>query len=279
MFSYQYQISDFKNNKVAIDSLEKEIRDSSIIIALDHIEAESDHVNIYFKAELSDDEETTLNTIVANHEGEPIKEAIIQDVNIITENKKTIERGLELPNKFYMSESWVLDVSAGDNIQEFYISKPFPIALLNAKLQVTEDMVGDEMEALMGNPITVGALIANASEGETEIYVNPDSLAYLKIGRFIGYNNEIINRIIDVDTVNSKLTLEYPLDQDLTAGSYIQLVIKIADNLYFNTPQTLSIGSAVPTGQRIPKNLPIKIEYYNHSGLSKTVMLFIEYLY
>ena len=279
MFNYNYLVSDTKNNKVALDSLEKEIRESNIIIALDHIINMSTNINIYFKDEISDDEENILTSIINNHEGEPIKDILIQDVNIITENKKTIENGLELPNKFYMSESWVLNIDASEGLQEFYLSKPFPIALLNAKMEITSEMVGDEMEAYVGNPITVGAVTIDASEGDTEIYVNPDSLSYLKIGRFIGVNNELINRIIDVDEINSKLTLEFPLETNLTAGTYLQLIIKIADSLFFNTTQTLDIGSAVPTGQRIPANLPIKIEYYNHSNISKIVMLFVEYLY
>lgn len=277
-FNYSYTLEEFKNGIVNLDSLEKEIRDSDILVALAFITLNGD-VIISFKAELSDNDENILNEIVANHTGEALKESNIVDVNLITENKKTIEHGFELPNKFYMSESWTLDINASEGEQSFYISKPFPISLLNAKLQVTEEMVNDTMEAYVGDPMTVGIVAVDASEGATELYVNPESLAYLKIGRFVGINNQLFNRIIDVDLTTNKIKLQYPIDFDISAYTYIQLIIKIADNLFFNSVQSLDIGQAVPTGQRVPANMPIKIIYKNYSGKSKKVMLFIEYLY
>ena len=70
---YTYSISaDFPNQKVSSDRLTKEIQASSIVTALDYIETSGDDCDIWFKDALSTSDHTTLDTVVANHSGEPL---------------------------------------------------------------------------------------------------------------------------------------------------------------------------------------------------------------
>jgi len=72
---YNYTIStDFPNGKVAPDCLTEEIRASTIVTALDRIDVAeaTDTCSIWFKDALSTEDETTLNTIVGSHSGEPL---------------------------------------------------------------------------------------------------------------------------------------------------------------------------------------------------------------
>jgi len=70
---YTYAIlTDFPYQKVDTDRLIEEIGDSSITIALDFIGTGSGDCDIWFKAALSESEETTLDGIVAAHSGEPL---------------------------------------------------------------------------------------------------------------------------------------------------------------------------------------------------------------
>jgi hypothetical protein len=70
---YTYSISaDFPNGKVDTTRLSNEIRASSISIALDYINTSGDDCDIWFKDVLDTGNQTTLNTVVANHSGEPI---------------------------------------------------------------------------------------------------------------------------------------------------------------------------------------------------------------
>ena len=72
---YTYSISsDFPNAKVDLSRLTLEIQQSSIVTALDYINTDGDDCNVWFKAELSTEDQTTLDTIVANHSGEPLEE-------------------------------------------------------------------------------------------------------------------------------------------------------------------------------------------------------------
>jgi len=76
-FEYIYSLEDFKNNKVNEETLSYEIATSEITKALAYISVENEiECHIFFKAELSEDEQTLLDSIVADHEGEAIGQAI-----------------------------------------------------------------------------------------------------------------------------------------------------------------------------------------------------------
>lgn len=67
---YTFDFSDFPNNKISSDDLESEIRDSNVTIALDYIHTNNTVVDIWFKAELPTEDETTLSGVIAAHTGE-----------------------------------------------------------------------------------------------------------------------------------------------------------------------------------------------------------------
>jgi len=77
MATYTYSIStDFPNQKVAVDSLTKEIEDSDISSAtlqyIDVAVSAPDNCDIVFDVALSPTDETTLDGLVAAHQGEPL---------------------------------------------------------------------------------------------------------------------------------------------------------------------------------------------------------------
>jgi len=70
---YTYSVStDFPNHKVDIDRLTIEIANSAIIVALDYISVSGDVCDIWFKNALSPGEKTTLDGLVAAHNGSPM---------------------------------------------------------------------------------------------------------------------------------------------------------------------------------------------------------------
>ena len=67
---YTYSIqTDFPNHKEDSTTLTTEIGLSSITVALDHIDTAGDDCDIWFKASLSEGEETALDAVVAAHTG------------------------------------------------------------------------------------------------------------------------------------------------------------------------------------------------------------------
>jgi len=83
---------DYTKTPCAIDRLTQEIQTSSIIIALDHINLLDSALSIFFKDTLSDNDKSTLDTIVTNHNGQPLPENQITQVQTQFEAKdKTLK--------------------------------------------------------------------------------------------------------------------------------------------------------------------------------------------
>ncbi len=78
---YTYSIADDTlNGKVDNDALAETIQESDIVTALDYINTEADVLDIWFKSELSSGDETILDGLVSDHDGE----ALIPDPTEVT---------------------------------------------------------------------------------------------------------------------------------------------------------------------------------------------------
>jgi len=84
LVSYNYLLIDFLNGVVDTSKLYSEIISSDIVIALDHINADTDACDILFKSALTTIDETTLSGIVSTHDGVPF-EVDVQQVDLSDE--------------------------------------------------------------------------------------------------------------------------------------------------------------------------------------------------
>jgi len=277
-YGYAYNLSSFPNGKCDISRLNKEVHDSAITIALDYINEISVQVTLYFKSELSDQEEIILAEIVANHSGEPLPENIIQQVKIAVEQPKYVESG-NVTQELFCAESIVLDISSNVGTSYHEVSWPFNIGLKSGTLYISEDMVGDEMSVKIAPNTIIGALISNLNVGDTSIYVSPTVIQNIKYGQYVGLpqQNKELGRVVTIGS--NYLTFTPASDTSANAGSYIGMCAKIIPYVYFNTSGKIEIGKTVTTANRIPANTKIRIEYTNNTGTAKKVSFFIEYLY
>ena len=112
--TYTYLLSNFPFGKVNLNRLTQEISNSSITISLSSMDSYGTVVNINFKADLSIDEKSTLDTIVANHSGESLPdEIVIQQVKVVAEQPKYIEAG-NPTQELFAAESVIIDISTGE---------------------------------------------------------------------------------------------------------------------------------------------------------------------
>jgi len=285
MFDYTYNVSDTANNKVDEDRLTLEIRSSAIVTALDHINVGNNNIFIYFKVELDSKDKTTLDGIIAAHTGEALAAPTqIVKSEVLTEHLKFVEAG-DTTQGMYAAQSLIIDISAGELDKIIDFSWPYAISLMSGTLGVSEDMVGDDFQVDVGPNTLIGALIAPLSVGDTSIYVSPTVLENIKIDFYFGLYNAggdtgvELGQIIARDDANNCLTLGQPSPESATAGSYVAMCAKIIPNLYIHSMNVVEIGKDVPTGQRIPKNLPVRVHYHNNNGVAKKISFFIEYLY
>lgn len=93
--AFNYTMAD-----VNISQLETEIGASSITVAIDRIDKSGTDVDIYFKADLSAGEETTLNTLTTDH----VAEATPAEANPVLVHEINTETGLAEPVQYSFSE-------------------------------------------------------------------------------------------------------------------------------------------------------------------------------
>jgi len=275
---YEYNISDFPNNKFSIDRLTREIQSSTIVISLDFINTSATEVFIYFKSDLSAGDKDILDSIIGNHSGEPLPENTVQNVKVVVEQPKYIETG-NTTQELFCAESIVLDIPASEGSHFQDISWPFNIGLKSSTFYVSDSMIGDAMRVKIAPNTLVGALIAPLNIGDTSIYVSPTVIQYVKYGQYVGLYaaQQELGRVVMKG--ENYLILDKPSESNAAAGSLIAMCAKIVPYVFFTIPGKIEIGKTVTTADRVPANTKIRIEYINNTGTAKKVSFLVEYLY
>jgi hypothetical protein len=279
MTVYTYNITDFPNDKVNSDRLNQEIHSSSITISLDHIDTNPDLILIHFKTDLSISEKQTLDNIIANHSGEPLPDSgNIQQVKVITEQPKYIIAG-NTTQEFFSAESIIIDISTGEILKIVDISWPFDISLKTGTLNISEDMIGDEISVEAAPNTLIGALTSSLKVGDTSANVSPTVIQNIKRGYYFNIysSNHEIGRVTMVD--GDYITFSPPSDVSANPGTYVSMTPKIIPYAYLNSSRVLEIGKTIATGNRVPKNTIVRVKYKNNNGVAKKIGWFIEYLY
>lgn len=81
-YVYTYGIEQFPNEKYDLSKLDKEIRDSSIVVSLAHLSGTEEDVSAYFRSELDVKDWATLSGVVSSHDGEPLPENATVNVSV-----------------------------------------------------------------------------------------------------------------------------------------------------------------------------------------------------
>lgn len=146
--------SDFPNGKVSVDSLEKEISESSIVVSLDYINIIGDACQIWFKDILSVDDQSELTTVVATHQG--IRTDMIGYVKIEEESTKT--------GGNFASETTKITASPGQTgVKDMFW--PHPISALSMRYVTTDTQEGDTINLKIAPDLAIGGLTADIPSG------------------------------------------------------------------------------------------------------------------
>jgi len=284
MTIYAYNITDFLNDKVDIERLTLEISSSSITIALDHIDSTRIEVSISFKADLSVSEKTTLDTIVANHAGEPLaEESPIVRAQILTEAPSWVMKG-ETTQALFAAESLIIDVSSGDTEVAKSFSWLYDIAIKSATIYVSEDMIGDEIVVHEAPNTLIGYLTQALNAGDTSVYVSETVLENIKKAYYVGLyvpgeEGIPISQVMGIDLHQSALSIYPASDISADPYSYVAMCSKMIPKLIFTSTQKIEVGKTIPTASRLPANIPVRVYYKNNNGKAKKLSIFVEYLY
>ena len=83
----------YSKTPVAIDRLTQEVQQSAILTALDHMDYTSPNLDVYFKADLSVEDQAILDALVLVHGGLPLPVNTTQPVSVVADSSKTLSAG------------------------------------------------------------------------------------------------------------------------------------------------------------------------------------------
>ena len=245
--------------------LEDEIRKSEIVTALDFISTRDEYVDIFFKSDLSVADETMLTVIVGNHdplhkeEEPPVMVKIIEDSSKDEKSFQTMTIGIDVP----AASGWV---------EKDYVF-PIDISIISCDLLIGEEHVGDILEVVVAPDKPVGALIQDASVGDTEIFVQDSVLEHIFVGYYTsitdGVNLSDLGRVLEKRT--NSVVVEKAVDNDYSMASptYFRMSIKLFNNWEMPGAGRIDIGDAKIGSSLIPKGITIRMRYFNKTNVAK----------
>lgn len=266
------------------DRLKKEIQDSAIVTALDHIDTDdgAQMCDIWFKDALSGGDVTILDGIVAAHTGAPLTPKLptqpIKEIDVADLDPDYARSDCEGIN---------FDAAAGAWTKQ-EVSWPYRVNILNGEGYAGFADDGDKPEFRI-QPQLVGVVVAPASQSATQIVVDDGIKAlfgaktifpgmYLKFKRdgVPGYPDNPDPqtdeyRIEGFDPDTNTVTLGVGLASDVPAMSLVYLVIKYGQKLELQQGESVDIGGHAAGSAPVPASTVFECWYYNTGAASKRV--------
>jgi len=276
---YEYSIStDTLNNKLDTDSLENEIRGSTITtMPADFvgIGVTDDLFIISVANELSSPDETLLEDLIGAHDGEaPI------------EPETKVYEGQSAYDKKYKSKGF--DLSIGNTEGWHYSANPiiftYDILLGNATVFLTDgNKHDDRIEFVMAKETTIGTITAQMDSESSEFIVAEATLPYLSIGDHIRIADDThhqLGEVIEMD--GTTITVSGEASENLVSGSVLQKSILMVEDFFIPPIPTgfalqVEIGVGWIGGSRIPAGTSMHIGYYNSETVAKHLCGLLEY--
>lgn len=165
-------------------------------------------------------------------------------------------------------------------------SRPFPISALSILFNAAPANIGDGLEVHVGPDTIIGTIAVNVAVDDLIIEVSQTVMDNIALGYWVkiddGVNNQDLGRVTNVDTVNSRITIENKVTDAYVVATptYIKMTVKIIWDFEIFCDGYHKIGDSKIGGSYIPANTNISILYTNNDGVStKDFIAYVEYLY
>lgn len=273
------------------DRLKKEIQDSAIVTALDHIDTDdgTQVCDIWFKDVLDSGDETILDGIVANHTGEPLAPSLpiqpVKDIDVC-----------DLDPEYALTK--VVGVSFDASIGAWTkkdVSWPYHVNVLNGEGYAGFAESGDKTEFRLV-PVAVGGVAALASAGSSQVVVD-DGIKGLFAGKTIfpgmvfkfrrdGDSQQYPDNpdpgsdeyeIESFDPGTNTVTLRTSLESDVPAASIVFLVVKYGEMIELQQGEAVNVGGAAAGSAPVQANQIFEMWYYAMSDKRVRFRLNLKY--
>lgn len=188
-------------------------------------------------------------------------------------------------------KSFQFDIPSGatGSVTDFESSFPHPISMISTHLLISNDNVGDCLEADIGHHTTIGTITEDVSSGitggTTGFGVSQTVIDNLNLGYYVtltdGTNTDELGKCIMIDKINKKISTEIATTNSFSASTptYLQQSVKMIDTLHIVNNQNIILGADKIGSSHVPANTIGRFRYTNNDGLAKKFTFLIQYLY
>jgi len=160
---------------------------------------------------------------------------------------------------------------------------PHPITGLGIGFNSQDIHQGDLITMAVFKNVITGVIIAPVAVGSKTIYVSPTVLLHVNVGYFFKLFNGIyqddLGRVIGIDKVSNKITVELPTVHAFNPGTFVQQTIKMLQDFELGMAGHYDLGGKKIGGSYVPANTPISVDYVNKSNIDKVFLGWTEFLY
>lgn len=193
---------------------------------------------------------------------------LIQNTTNITDNNK---------NLGYYSIKGITFQATGAASTTYEITYPFDITIISGKILCEPENKGDILNTILAPNKICGIVTQNANINDTVVYVDPNVIDNVVKELEISFGSRTeIYIIIDVNIMDSSITLSTPLITTLSFMDYVHMNIKIINNFTYPSTGMISIGNFNPFDTYLTRNNIIRFIYTNNSNYTKTVNFYLE---
>jgi hypothetical protein len=284
--TYTYSIlNDTANAKAAGDALDEEIRQSSIVTALDGVSvavSAADNIDVTMKDALSAGDKTILDGVIAAHAGEPLAATD----HVLVDNAVAIQEGAGPTQGRFQVRGCEMDIPASVGWHEFpALSWPYPVVMFSAQGHTPAACDDDEMKFVIGPNTTVGAITADVAIGDDVINVSQTVIDNMQHGFEFHLTDGVTTEDFGVVTSYDPVALTVTVTNTATSAwaaatpTYAQITIVMGDKLYHIGGHNWAIGMSKIGGSQIPAGMQVVLRYNNRDGVAKRYAYSVEYLY
>jgi len=277
---YTYSISaDTVNGIVASDRLTEEIGTSSIVTGLDHIDTVDDTLDIWMKEAISAGDKTTLDGIVAAHDGTLLSVPELIDLNnnlVEIEEEPTAKTGGHF-------QAGTLECNVSDTLNAWEVTDftwPIPMGVLSAQWLAKAVNDKDILEVQIGPDTTVGTITQDVTATDTKIYVSQSVLDNIKVGYWCtltdGTNTDDCGRVIAVNSDNIDVETAAVNGFAAATPTYVKQTVKMVPGCHLCDGMQYEIGTSKIGASYVPAGTVIRVRYQNNEG-STGKKFYIEY--
>jgi len=172
-------------------------------------------------------------------------------------------------NGYYQCRGYEFEMLQGESNVTHDIVMPYTSCQYGISICAQESNVNDKLDIIVNPNTLVGVLTANASNGDSNIFVNQTVVQNVIPGFYLTVGDQSNYLVTTVCPQSNAVQLEHALSNTTTAMTPLYVNAYIAKDLHICSTNPINIGYGGMGGKTLVKGSMVRVEYSNSNMQSK----------